>query len=96
MIKRNEMNLGMLDGEYLIELGKRVRALRKLNRYTQEELADQVGVSRKLIIDIEAGKGTSLLVFVRILKEFNKEHQLLEMMNVTSISPREEYLKRNK
>ncbi|MCH2200171.1 MAG: helix-turn-helix transcriptional regulator [Flavobacteriales bacterium] len=88
--------LNKLDGEIMIELGVKLKLLRKSKGLSQQHLADRVGVSRKLIIDIEAGRGTSLLVFVKILKTFKKTDKLLEILNTSSISPKEMYKKENK
>lgn len=85
-----------LDGEIMIEVGKKLRKLRLNKKYTQEELAKIVGVNRRLIGEIEAGKGTSLLVFIKILKVFNKTDKLLEILESSSISPREMYRKENR
>ncbi len=88
--------LNKLDGDIMIELGEQLKQLRKSKKYSQKELADIVGVSRRLIVDIEAGRGTSLLVFVKILKTFNKTEKLIEILNTTNISPKEMYKSENK
>ncbi|MEX2485356.1 MAG: helix-turn-helix transcriptional regulator [Brumimicrobium sp.] len=85
-----------LDGEIMIEVGEKLKQLRLNKNYTQKELAATVGVNRRLIGEIEAGKGTSLLVFIKILKVFNKTDKLLEILESSSISPREMYKKENK
>lgn len=85
-----------LDGEVLEEVGARIRVLRKNKKYNQQQLADKVGVSRKHISDIEAGRGTSLLIFVKLLKEFHKSEKLLEILTSSPISPKEQYQKENK
>ena len=85
-----------LDGEILIELGEKLKQLRKNSKLSQQKLADKVGISRQLLIDIEAGKSTSLLIFVKLLKVFNKSDKLLEILTSTSISPKEVYKKENK
>ncbi|MDA9564094.1 helix-turn-helix domain-containing protein [Flavobacteriales bacterium] len=87
---------GKLDGEVVEEIGLKIRLLRKSKRYSQQQLADKVGVSRKHISDIEAGRGTTLLIFVKLLKEFNKADKLLEMLTVSSISPKDQYQKDQK
>lgn len=89
-------SLNKLDGDIMIEVGAKLKQLRKSNKYSQQALADRVGVSRKLIIDIEAGRGTSLLVFVKILKTFKKTDKLLEILTASPISPKEMYQKANK
>ncbi len=85
-----------LDGDILVELGEKLKQLRKNNKYSQQSLADKIGISRQLVIDIESGKGTSLLIFVKLLKAFNKSDKLLEILNSTFISPKEIYNKENK
>jgi DNA-binding XRE family transcriptional regulator len=85
-----------LDGEILIEIGKKLRQLRLNRKYTQEELAQIVGVNRRLIGEIEAGKGTSMLVFIKILKAFNKTDKLLEILESSSISARNMFRKENR
>lgn len=77
---------------------KSSKQLRKTNKYSQKELTDKIGISRRLLIDIEAGRGTSLLVFIKILKTFNKSEKLLEILTtqVISISPKEIYLREHK
>ena len=85
-----------LDGEIMLELGEKLKQLRKSKRYSQQDIADQIGVSRKHIIDVEAGRGTSLLVFIKLLKAFNKSEKLLEVLNTSPISPKEMFNKENK
>lgn len=89
-------SLNKLDGDIMIEVGEKLKQLRKSHKYTQQQLADRVGVSRKLIVDIEAGRGTSLLVFVKLLKTFKKTDKLLEILTSSPISPKEMYRKENK
>jgi len=85
-----------LDGEIIVEVGEKLRQLRINKKFTQEELAQIVGVNRRLIGEIEAGKGTSLLVFIKILKTFNKTDKLLEILESSSISPRDMFRKENR
>jgi DNA-binding XRE family transcriptional regulator len=85
-----------LDGEIMVEVGQKLKQLRLNKKHTQQELAEMVGVNRRLIGEIEAGKGTSLLVFVKILKVFNKTDKLLEILDSSSISPKEMFLKDHK
>ena len=85
-----------LDGEILIEIGKSLKQLRKNQKYSQQQLAEQIGVSRRLIGDIEAGKGTSLLIFVKLLKVFDKSDLLLDILHSSNVSPKELFLKSKK
>lgn len=90
------MLFAKLDGEIMLELGEKLKLLRLNKKYTQEDLAKMVGVNRRLIGEIEAGKGTSLLVFVKLLKIFSKSDKLLEIMESSSISAREMFNEENK
>ena len=85
-----------LEGDILTELGEKLKQLRKNNKYSQQVLADKVGISRRLLIDIEAGKGTSLLIFIKLLKVFNRSEKLLEILYSSSISPKDIWEKENK
>jgi len=85
-----------LDGDILTEVGSKLKQLRKNNKYSQQELADKVGISRKLLIDIEAGRGTWLLIFIKLLKAFKKTEKLLEILHSSSISPKEQFKKEHK
>ncbi len=85
-----------LDGEVLEELGFKIQQLRKGNKYSQQQLADMIGVNRRLIGEIEAGKGTSLLIFVKLVKVFNKTGKLLELLESNFVSPKELFEKQNK
>jgi len=85
--------LEKLDGEIMNELGEHLKQLRKNQKYSQLELANLSGVSRRLIGEIESGKGTSLLVFIKLLKVFNKTEKLLEILESTTISPKDLFTK---
>ena len=85
-----------LDGKIMTELGEHLKQLRKNQKYSQQGLANQIGVSRRLIGEIESGKGTSLLVFIKLLKVFNKTEKLLEIVQSTTISPKDLFTKSTK
>ncbi len=86
----------LLEGEIMLELGAKIKALRKSHKYTQQQMGDLVGVTRQHIIDVEAGRGTSLLIFIKLLKEFRKTDKLLENLEAITISPKEIFLKSKK
>lgn len=90
------MDTKKLDGEIMDSIGRRLRKLRKSKKLTQQDLAEIVGVNRRLIGEIEAGKGTSLLVFVKLLKVFNKSDKLLEMLESSAVSPKDMFKKENR
>lgn len=57
------------DGFSAGTLGGRIRDRRKAYGYTQQELADAIGVSRKFVVELESGKETaSLGLTLRALK----------------------------
>ncbi len=85
-----------LDGEIVEEVGAKLKTLRKVRNWSQSDLAAKVGDSRKHISEIETGKGTSLLTFVKLLKVFNKSEKLLEVLSGSSVSPRDRFMKENK
>ncbi len=90
------MTFEKLDGELMIDLGEKLKHLRQSKKYSQQDLADKIGVNRRLIGQIEAGKGTSLLVFIKLLKAFNKAEKLLEILNTSAISPKDMFRKENR
>ena len=52
--------------------GKRIRQLRKAHGYTQEGLADQLGIDRSFLSRIEAGtKGCSVDLFIALASVFH-------------------------
>jgi transcriptional regulator with XRE-family HTH domain len=85
-----------LAGEIMQELGLKIKLLRKSYNLSQANLADKVGVNRRLIGEIESGNGTSMLIFIKILKVFNKTEKLLEILESNPISPKEMFKKQNK
>lgn len=76
------------DTEYLELLGNRVRDKRLQENITQQELADFCGVSRRTISLFEKGNGVNLLSFVRILRKFDLDTSLVELIpEVNDIDP---------
>ncbi len=69
------------DLQILEELGRRIKVARIQANYTQEELADHVGVSRTTLARLEAGKNISLVNFITLLRyldELNTFSQVLK------------------
>lgn len=55
----------------LTESGKRIRGLREAKGYTQEELADEIGLTQKTIAAIENGRrGTTIDTLVTLAEVF--------------------------
>ncbi len=55
----------------LKEMGERIRDIRIAKNLTQEEVAEDIGVSLSTIKRIESGTGSTLENFLRILRYFN-------------------------
>ena len=54
--------------ELAAELGERLRALRLSQAWTQATVADKAGVSLRALRDLEAGRGSTVLTLIRVLK----------------------------
>ena len=68
------------DKEILQTLGERIKSTRKTLSYTQQELADQIGVTRQAIGSLEKGGGIGLLYFVRIIRFYDLEQSLIDLI----------------
>jgi transcriptional regulator with XRE-family HTH domain len=71
----------------LREIGVRVRRERLNQNLTQERLAREAGVSRRVILDLEKGKGCVLSSLVEILRALGKLNQLDAFLPDPGISP---------
>ena len=65
------------DDVVLGEIGARVRRLRLQRNQTQQELADEAGVSKRTVERLEAGRSTQLSSFLRVCRSLG----LLERMD---------------
>ena len=74
----------------IVSCGKRIRQLRKAHGYTQEGLADQLGIDRSFLSRIEAGtKGCSVDLFIALASVF---HTSLDHLILGAV-PREDKIK---
>lgn len=71
----------------LREIGVRTRRERLNQNLTQETLAQQAGVSRRVILDLEGGKGCGLSSLIEILRALRKLDQLDAFIPDPGISP---------
>ncbi len=71
------INNGMSDMAIVRDLGERLKRRRLDQNITQQELADQAGLSRPTISDIERGQPAALMSLIRILRVLG----LLEELN---------------
>ena len=75
------------DAAVLLEIGRRLRRERLNADLTQQQLADQVGLSRKTIQNAEDGKNCSLESIVRMLRGLNILDQLDSFLPDPGLSP---------
>lgn len=54
-----------------LQIGQHLRALRKRQRMSQQELADLIGVSRVTVYNIESGKNANIDTWLLILEHFD-------------------------
>ncbi|MGB3392874.1 MAG: helix-turn-helix domain-containing protein [Stenotrophomonas sp.] len=73
--------------ELLGEIGEKVKQRRLHEGLTQATLADKAGVSRRSLIELEAGRGSQLETFVRVLKAMGLDDNLAATIPVPRVSP---------
>ncbi|MCI1121069.1 helix-turn-helix domain-containing protein [Stenotrophomonas maltophilia] len=72
----------------LVELlGSRIRDRRLAANISQTRLADKAGVSRRALIELEAGRGSTLLTLAAVLKALGLQDELIQLVPVPSVSP---------
>jgi len=79
--------ISMNNQAVLKEIGVRIRRERLNQNTTQETLARQAGVSRRVVLDLEAGKGCGLGSLIEILRALRKLDQLDAFLPDPGISP---------
>jgi len=78
---------GWTDEAILGELGDRLRQARLNANVTQQDLAERAGVSLGALRGAEAGSGTSMTTFVRIMRALGLLDRIETMLPVPEISP---------
>lgn len=73
----------MSDSAIVKEIGRLVKLIRLQKNITQQQLADQVGLNRTTISQLENGRTSSLLSFIEVLRGLN----MLEILNKFSEGP---------
>jgi transcriptional regulator with XRE-family HTH domain len=68
-------------------LGERLRALRLSHNFSQRELADKSGVSLRALHNLEAGAGSTLETFLRVLKALNAVDAIETLVPQPKVSP---------
>ncbi len=70
------------------ELGRRVRLARKRSRLSQRALADRANVSMSAVRGLEAGNGSNLRTFVRVVRALGLDSGLDRIFNApATVSP---------
>lgn len=74
--------------EWESELGGQIRAARKQQHLTQQELANRSNVSRSAIKYLEAGHGSSLATFLNVARALGLDESLDRVFaNISTVSP---------
>jgi len=69
------------------ELGKRVKEYRLKKRFTQQELADQAGISVFSVAQIERGKAVSINILLPVLRVLRLLENLELLLPEIGLSP---------
>jgi transcriptional regulator with XRE-family HTH domain len=69
----------LTDSENMVELGARVRARRLERNLTIEMLGEKIGLNRKTIMDLEAGRDVRLSTVIKVFRAMH----LLGILNTT-------------
>ena len=77
----------MTPGEWEVELGKQLRALRLRQNIDQRKLAERAGAALNAVKNLEAGKGASLTSLVKVLRTLGRADWLSTLAPAVSISP---------
>lgn len=78
----SQSNLSLLE-----TLGHFIRNKRIEQNKTQDEIALESGLNRSTIIQLEKGKGGTLLTFIQVLRALNTLEELKNFETGTQISP---------
>ena len=74
-------------GQWEVELGRQIRALRLRQNLDQRQLADRAGIALNAVKNLENGKGATLRSLVQALRALNRVEWLRTLAPQVSISP---------
>ncbi len=74
-------------GEWEIELGQQIRALRLRQNLDQQQLAERAGIALNAVKNLERGKGATLRSLIQALRVLNRVDWLRALAPAVSISP---------
>ncbi len=69
------------------ELGRQLRSLRLRQDLDQRTLAERAGVALNVVKHLEAGKGSTVSSFIRVLRALGRADWLNSLSPTVSISP---------
>ncbi|PTA70674.1 MULTISPECIES: helix-turn-helix transcriptional regulator [unclassified Stenotrophomonas] len=69
------------------DLGRRIRARRLSANISQAALADKAGISRRALIQLEGGQGSSIRTLICVLKALGLAEHLSLIAPAPSVSP---------
>lgn len=78
---------GMTDAAIVAEIGKRIKATRTKKKFTQAEIAKRAGISAFTVSQIEAGKNTSLISLIPVMRTLKLLENLENLIPEQTISP---------
>ncbi|MET4598125.1 helix-turn-helix transcriptional regulator [Stenotrophomonas sp. 2694] len=94
IIGRNEQICAQMEpmpfqspGEIVEALGQRVKARRLAANVSQSALADKAGISRRALVQLESGQGSTLHTLVSVFKALGLDHQLNQLAPSPLVSP---------
>ncbi|MEQ9398024.1 MAG: helix-turn-helix transcriptional regulator [Longimicrobiales bacterium] len=70
------MDATRTDAEWMVEVGRRLRALREARSLTVVEAAERSGLSRSTVTRAEQGDNPTLLTVVRLLRVYGRVNAL--------------------
>lgn len=87
MEKAYKMWYSMSDPAILEELGRFVQQTRLQQNKTQQQVAEAAGVNRSTVVQIENGRGGTMLSFIQILRALEQLHLFQSFEIKQQISP---------
>ena len=79
------------DNEILCEIGKMLKQRRIQSNFTQQELANAIGISKDQLSKIERTGKTTMNTIVAISRKFNLLQQLLAIYEIPELTPMQKY-----
>ena len=74
-------------GEWEIELGQQIRAIRLRLNFDRLTLADTAGISLTALKNLETGKGATIKTLIKVLRAMDRTEWLGTLAPPVSISP---------